>query len=325
MKWPSKDQRPCPHCLLCSLFFVPGEDCYRLRWELQLRRRWNQPAGTRSSYILSWEAMLGVRKRSSKFNRNPDWIILLHASMVEHVRDFCWQGLDASYMLSDVNYHIQKPYHLGLSSSTNEAIEVPKPSFVESVFDTYYPAGASGRRLLVRAELKSVSLMTHQLSKFFPHAETIVCFFMGIRPTAKACLLALRHFKFFWCKAKNFCPSKAMSFSLEGFARQVLNVDSSINEPEKVQVAAIRYVQWKSCAVESEWRDLWRAPRGLSVVWMFLHHIFFMLSQYFDDTDLAFHGKHLLCTLWSKYWMSRRNLFVVKPFYLISVVVIVIL
>lgn len=50
----------------------------------------------------------------------------------------------------------------------NVKIGVSQLLLAESLFDTYYSAGAALRRSLVRDEQKPVSRMTHLLSKVFP-------------------------------------------------------------------------------------------------------------------------------------------------------------
>lgn len=152
----------------------------------------------------------------------------------------------------------------------------------------------------------------HLISKFCPPGGTVLDFCMGTGSTAKACLLAPKHFKFFGCEADDSCLLKSMPSILEVFARQILNDESDINESEEIHEAARRYLQGKASAEDTRRKDLWRTPRGLPAVQSFPNHIVFMLPQYFDDMDLFLHGKHLPCTVWSEKWLSRLNSFDVR-------------
>lgn len=76
-------------------------------------------------------------------------------------------------------------------------IEVPKLLFTESIFDSYCPAGASGRRPLARAEQTPVLLMTHQLCKLCPLEGPILNLFMSTASIAEKCLLAPKTFQYF--------------------------------------------------------------------------------------------------------------------------------
>lgn len=122
--------------------------------------------------------------------------------------------------------------------------------------------------------------------------------------TAKACLLAPKHFKFFGCEADGFCLSKSMHSILEIFARQVLYNDSDINECEETQKATRKYLRGKASGKKTRQKDIWRTPRGLHAVQSFPNLIVFMLSQYLDDMNLSIYGKNLPCTVWSEKRMS---------------------
>lgn len=80
----------------------------------------------------------------------------------------------------------------------------------------------------------------------------------------------------------------------------------------KIQKALRRYLWGKPYAVESWRKDLWRPLQGLSAFQTLPHHIFFRLLQNFENIDLYFDGKHLLCAQWSKKLMSRLILFDVR-------------
>lgn len=76
--------------------------------------------------------------------------------------------------------------------------------------------------------------MTNLRNKFWLAGETIFDFRTGTESIATVCLLAPKHFKFFWCEAEDSCLSKQMPSILEVFASQELNIDFEINGPEKI-------------------------------------------------------------------------------------------
>lgn len=104
--------------------------------------------------------------------------------------------------------------------------------------------------------------------------------------TATACLEAPRHFKIFRCDADIFYSSKAMPSNVEMFARQLFYVDPSIIETQGTQKTAKRNLPWKTCALKSLRKDVWRAPRRMNAVQVFLHHPIFMWSRYIDSMDI---------------------------------------
>lgn len=75
-------------------------------------------------------------------------------------------------------------------------MRVLKLVFSECVFDTDYPAGASGKHPQVRGAQNPVLLVKKLLRKFRSLGGSVLKFCMGTRSIAKACQLAAKHYKF---------------------------------------------------------------------------------------------------------------------------------
>lgn len=72
--------------------------------------------------------------------------------------------------------------------------------------------------------------MTHLLSSFCPPVGTIPDFCTGTGIAAKACLLALKHFKFAECKVNAFCFVNPCLLFVKVFVRQVHYDGLDMNE-----------------------------------------------------------------------------------------------
>lgn len=224
--------------------------------------------------------------------------------MVEH---FWRRGLDLVRAFLNVNYHVQDPYDQGFSPNNGVTPEDLNLSFAQSVLEMDRPASRCGRRLLIWSKRNPVSLMTHLVKTFCPAGGAVLDFRTGMWSTAKACLLALKHFKFFGCEAANSYLPKSVHFISQLFAHQIVNDDSDINKSEERHEAERRYLQGKAYA-EKTWRmDLWKTPPGLHSVQAFINHIVFMLSQNFNHMDLFLHENHLLYTVCRKRLVSQLN------------------
>lgn len=187
------------------------------------------------------------------------------------------RALDLDLTFLNVNYYIQEPYDQGFLPNTNVTLGAPKVSFAESKFDMNRPASRSERRWLVRPGRKTVSQMTHLLSKFFPPRETNLGFCRETGSTAKACLLAPKYIKASGCKKGHSCFSKEMPSILEIFAHKILNDDSDINKSDEIQEATRRYLQGKASAKDPRRKDVWRTLRRLHTVEAFPNHTVLML------------------------------------------------
>lgn len=63
---------------------------------------------------------------------------------------------------------------------------------------------------------------------------------------------------------------------------------------------------------ETKWKNVWRTQQELYDVQAFPNSIAFMSSKNFGDIELLLLGRYLLCTVWSKIWMSLLNSFDVR-------------
>lgn len=129
---------------------------------------------------------------------------------------------------------------------------------------------------------------------------------MGTGLTTKNCLLPLKHFKCFGCKADDFCHSKATISVSEVLTRQILSFDSESTESEEIRKVARRYLQEKESAEEARWKDIRRTPCRLNLIQAFPNQIVFTLIKSFEAMDLFLLKKHLLCTVRSEKRMPRK-------------------
>lgn len=137
-------------------------------------------------------------------------------------------------MFSIMNY-ILWSYHRVFLLNTIVKERVPKLSFAIFVFNTSHLAGGSRKRALGRSVLKLVSQMMKQLRKFCHPGGSALGSPMCTRAIARPCPLSPIYFKFFECKADNFCLSNGITSNSKVFAHQALKVCSGINRSEKIQ------------------------------------------------------------------------------------------
>lgn len=139
---------------------------------------------------------------------------------------------------------------------------VVKVSFAQSVLDRDCPTGGSGRYCLQSTEQKPGLLLTHLTRTRCLSMRTVLEFCMGPVLTFKACLSALRYFKFFWYK-KKFLYFEVIC-CLRSFPGQIPIKDSDTNESQNIKGFPGRYLKLKNSADDARRKKTRRTLQSTS-------------------------------------------------------------
>lgn len=155
--------------------------------------------------------------------------------MTEHVVHFWRLRPSQEELLQAVDYYTAPAYSSGYPSATDVVSNIPRMSFLETVFHIEEPVASSGSRPMVCPELKAVAVMRQIVQKFLKPEDIIVHPCIGTVATAKACLINPKHCKFTGCDSDSDFLSKMRPSLLETFTLQVLN--KNFNNVESAEIA----------------------------------------------------------------------------------------
>ena len=228
---------------------------------------------------------------------------LSHTSMVEQCVHF-WKpcGKEGFEM---VDYNSKGHIPSRFPGWTNIMENVPKMERTEVIMT----AGENGKKVRLRPEQKSVSMMKELIEMFSKPGDTVMDLFAATCSVAKACLSLPHPRNFMGCERDENCFNRSMLTVIETYIVAIMNEDSEV----KGRVEAIQdgnlFMRVKQTGEGTmvTGKRFWRTPKGLPEYQVFPFHIRSYLCSLGRDDFFIRAGSRMELSEWPVRLQSFLN------------------